>query len=95
MDSLSKLYQGSSERISKARKVSNRFTKQASWLLSESAEELIDLIEYKLKIVNDDTSEHDKTARILKILSQLKETYLVSNLKKAIEYKGAALVWSK
>lgn len=48
-----------------------------------------------MKIVNDDTSDHDKTARILKILTQLKDTYFMSNLKKAIEYNGAALEWGK
>jgi hypothetical protein len=53
IDTFNKLYQGSTDRVTRARKVSNRFNKQAIWLLSESVEELIDLVEFKLKIIHD------------------------------------------
>ena len=50
LETLNKIIAASTDRVSKARKTSNNIASQAVTLLSQSAEELLELIEDRLKM---------------------------------------------
>jgi len=84
LQSLGNLYTSSANRVNGVRKVSKLLKKDVVYMLSQTADELIGLMEKNFKVESTSTKERVKMKRLLRIVNHLKSQHLMPYIHKLI-----------
>ncbi len=90
LNTLTATYTSSTEKITQAKNVSNRYKREVFWVLSQSTNEFIEFIEEKLSIDIDEV-KRTKIQRIYRILNHLKKTLGLSKIDQFITLNNTLL----
>jgi len=92
---LDQVYSNSNKKVNHIKKTSSQVRNDVVWVLNQTADDVLDLIETRLSIEPPSTKQNSKAQRLVRIYNLLKEQHLLPYVQKMMEMNEKVIMKGK